>query len=212
MPKNSPPKDFVYLDEVIPGLVIDLAYASDNNFVGEVIEGYQTNRALLTLKAAQALAQVQADLKSHNLGLKIFDAYRPQRAVDHFLRWAKAEEKAAEDMRTKAKFYPDLTKQALFEQGYLFERSSHSRGSTVDLTLIDLGTRVELDMGSVFDFFDPISWSESTAVSPQAQLNRKALQSAMTNHGFAPIDTEWWHFTLAKEPHPDRYFDFVIES
>ena len=212
MSKNIPPAGFVYLDEVIPSLVIDLAYASTNNFVGEVIAGYPSKRALLTAEAAEALGQVQTELKTRNLGLKVFDAYRPQRAVDHFMCWARTEEDADKEMLTKAEFYPNLAKESLFEQGYLFKRSSHSRGSTVDLTLIDLGTSAELDMGSIFDFFDPISWSESTAVSLEAQQNRTMLRSAMSDHGFLPIKTEWWHFTLGTEPYPDSYFDFVIED
>ena len=203
--KNSQPNNFVNLQETIPTLLIDLAYATKHNFVGEKIDGYESNIALLTREATTALAKVQKELTNEGLGLKVLDAYRPQRSVDQFLAWAKN----MEDTKTKQEFYPNLTKQELFDQGYLFERSSHSRGSTIDVTLVDLQSGLELDMGSAFDFFDSISWSDSKQISTQQNTNRLMLKQAMLKHGFLPIATEWWHFTLAKEPYPDIYFDFV---
>ena len=206
MDKTGYPKHFLNLEEVVEGIEIELAYATKNNFVGEVIPGYNANIALCTEQAAKALGKVAQDVAKRNLGLKVLDAYRPQRAVDRFLNWAKDDQ----DTKTKAEYYPKLTKPQLFEQGYLFQRSSHSRGSTIDLTLIDMDKGLELDMGSKFDYFDPISWSDSKEIEVQQQQNRQVLHAAMAKQGFLPIATEWWHFTLAKEPYPDSYFDFVI--
>ncbi|TVV43157.1 M15 family metallopeptidase [Thalassolituus sp. C2-1] len=195
---------FVRLDQHIPDILIDLKYAGCDNFIGAVVDGYQQACALLSRPAAEALANVAAELRQQNLRLKIFDAYRPQRAVDHFLRWASR----AEDFRTKDRFYPSLEKPQLFEQGYLFSHSSHSRGSTADLTLVDSDGR-ELDMGTIFDFFGPQSWPESADVSPVQRANRDLLQSVMRRHGFTGVREEWWHFTLGDEPYPDQYFDFL---
>lgn len=194
----------VRLEHFIPDIIIELKYASRDNFIGAVVDGYQQACALLSRPAAEALANVAAEFRQQNLRLKIFDAYRPQRAVDHFLRWASS----AEDLRTKDRFYPALEKPQLFEQGYLFSHSSHSRGSTTDLTLVDHSGQ-ELDMGTIFDFFGPQSWPESADVSPHQRANRDLLQSVMRRHGFTGVREEWWHFTLADEPYPDQYFDFL---
>ncbi len=201
------PDGFVYLDQAIPDLVVDLRYLTGDNFVGRPIDGYRHAHAILSAPAAAALAEVQDRLRPFGLGLKLFDAYRPQRAVDHFVRWGKA----LDDQRTKPVYYPDVAKEDLFEEGYIASRSSHSRGSTVDVTIVypdqDGSTRA-LDMGSRFDFFGPISWPDSAGVSPQQRANRALLQSLMTASGFAPYAQEWWHFTLREEPYPDTYFDF----
>ena len=206
--RQALPDGFVYLDEVIPDLVIDLRYATANNFVGQRVDGYQQLPAILSAPAAAALAKVQAALRPFGLGLKVFDAYRPQRAVDHFVRWGQA----LDDQRTKPDYYPEVEKADLFQEGYIDSRSSHSRGSTVDVTLVyrdGAGAVRELDMGSRFDLFGPVSWPTSRAVAPQHRTNRALLQSLMRAQGFVPYAQEWWHFTLGDEPYPDTYFDFV---
>lgn len=201
------PEGFVYLDEAIPDIAIELKYATGDNFVGRPIDGYGHGHAVLSEPAAAALADVQAALQRFGLGLKVFDAYRPQRAVDHFVRWGED----LDDQRTKPDFYPDVAKEDLFEEGYIAARSGHSRGSTVDLTIVyrdEAGTARELDMGSGYDFFGPISWPDSPAVTARQRANRALLQNVMTSHGFNHYAREWWHFTLADEPYPDTYFDF----
>jgi len=205
--RHSLPDGFVYLDVAIPDLVIDLRYAAAGNFVGRRIDGYRHAHAILSAPAAAALADVQAALRPFGLGVKVFDAYRPQQAVDHFVRWGQD----LDDQRTKPDYYPDVAKQDLFTEGYIARRSGHSRGSTLDVTLVDTsgeGAVRELDMGSGFDFFGPVSWPDSRAVTPQQRANRALLQLVMSAHGFVPYAQEWWHFTLSGEPYPDTYFDF----
>ncbi|WP_286240292.1 M15 family metallopeptidase [Neptuniibacter halophilus] len=200
------PELFVDLQQLEPGILIDLKYYTGDNFVGSRINGYEAERCLLTKPAALALQRVQHELKGFGLGLKVFDAYRPQRAVDHFIAWC-AE---TGDTPTRKRFFPALERPDLFARGYLIRHSSHTRGSTVDLTLVDLANAEELAMGTEFDFFGEASWFDSQAVSPQARANRMLLQSVMQLHGFVPFQQEWWHFTLQDEPCPDQYFDFVI--
>ena len=200
------PDNFIDLREVVPDLVQDLRYASTDNFIGERIPGYEAARLIGTLELALALKKVQQELSYCCLGLKVFDAYRPQRAVDFFVHWAHD----PDDVRHKARFYPALDKAELFPKGYLVERSSHSRGSTVDLTLVDTLDGSELDMGTAFDFFDMASWPSSLAVTTEQRANRMLLRTVMTRHGFAPVEEEWWHFTLKDEPWPDRWFDFPV--
>lgn len=202
------PNDFVEISSVIPDVTLDVRYFSAENFVGEPVKGYQAETLLLTEEAATALSGVQAELNSFGLGLKIFDAYRPQQAVDHFVRWA--EDTA--DTRMKSQYYPNVDKKNLFRDGYIADRSGHSRGSTVDVTLIDLATGEELDMGAGWDFFDPISWPASDLVNREQKNNRLLLRSLMIAHGFLPLAQEWWHFTLQEEPYPDEYFDFPVLS
>ena len=204
---NLKPELFVELGEIEPSIVVDLKYYSGENFVGESIEGYAEHRCLITHPAAIALQRVQHQLAEFGLGLKVFDAYRPQRAVDHFITWSNSQG----DNPHKQNFYPTLQRHELFSKGYLIKHSSHSRGSTVDLTLIDLQQGEELDMGTCFDFFGPESWFDAQQVSPQARANRMLLQQMMTLHGFVPFQQEWWHFTLQDEPFPNQYFDFIIE-
>ena len=201
------PEGFVHVDE-IPGLHVDLRYFGTDNFVGRRVAGYEANRLILTAPAAAALARVQAELDPFGLGLLVYDGYRPQRAVDDFVRWAED----LEDTRTKARFYPDVPKSALFERGYIAARSSHSRGSTVDLTIVTVEDDrvVPLDMGTPFDFFSPKSWPDSRAVSVDARTHRALLRAVMTKHGFRPLEQEWWHFTLVDEPFPKTAFDFPI--
>ncbi len=192
---------------IVGGLVVDMRYFGTHNFVGERIDGYEAPRCLLTEQAGGALAAVSRELAARGLGLKVFDCYRPARAVRHFMRWARD----LNDVRRKAEFYPDVDKRDLFRLGYIAERSGHSRGSTVDLTLVTRADGRELDMGTPFDLFSPKSWPSDKTVDAQAQANRALLAAAMTHRGFRPYDKEWWHFTLANEPFPDRYFDFPVK-
>lgn len=202
------PKGFVYVDEMIPDVRLELRYATTHNFVGERIDGYRQPRPILTRQAAEALQKVQEELSRFGLGLKVFDAYRPQRAVDHFVRWAKD----VKDTRMKAEFYPGVDKENLFRDDYIAARSGHSRGSTVDVTIIDLdgASSWELDMGTGFDFFGPESWPERREIAPEQRAHRMLLQVLMKKHGFKPYPKEWWHFTLESEPFPETYFDFPV--
>ena len=192
-------------DEVQP-IQTDVRYFSADNFVGEVITGYNAEKILMTLEAALALAAIQIELGERGLGLKVFDAYRPQQAVDDFARWAED----INDTSTKAEYYPNIAKQDLFSLGYIAAQSGHSRGSTVDLTQVELITGDELDMGAPWDLFDPISWPTSLEVSLPQKTNRETLREIMLRYGFNPLREEWWHFTLDDEPFPDTYFDFPI--
>jgi D-alanyl-D-alanine dipeptidase len=201
------PAGFDYADKYIPELITDLKYFSDNNFVGRPIEGYHANRAILTVQAIEALAEVQKELNAFGLGVKIYDAYRPQQSVDHFVRWSTDEAATL----TKPSYYPNVPKNELFAQDYLARQSSHSRGSTVDLTLVDLRAGKELDMGSAFDLFDPISWPTAATLTPAQRAHRLLLSAVMRQHGFKPYPKEWWHFTLVNEPFPDTYFDFPVD-
>lgn len=208
--KDPLPKGFVYVDTIIPDLVIELRYHTEHNFVGQQIDGYLKPRCILTREAAEALLHVQKELNPFGLGLKVFDAYRPQQAVDHFVRWAEN----LDDTRTKAEFYPDIDKGTLFRDGYIAGRSSHSRGSTVDVTLISIQPETlgkELDMGTGFDFFGPSSWPFFPGISPGRRSNRMLLHLLMKKHGFKPYPEEWWHFTLSDEPFPKTYFNFPVQ-
>lgn len=206
---QSLPMGFVYVDQVVPELRTDLRYRLADNFVGTTVDGYAGARAILTQQAARALGLVQTELRSQGLGLLIFDAYRPQRAVNHFARWAKD----LSDTAMKQRYYPEVEKTELFSQGYIAARSGHSRGSTVDLTLVSLLPPFQqLDMGTVFDFFSPSSWLDATGLSDTQEQNRALLQRTMKKHGFTPYSKEWWHFTLEREPFPDTYFDFEIRD
>jgi len=202
----KPPQGFVYIKDYIPDIILDIRYAGTDNFVGQPVDGYLKPVGIMSLEATTALQNVQTELKEQNLGLKVFDAYRPQMAVDHFVRWAKN----LDDTLTKQKYYPHIEKSNLFKLQYIASKSGHSRGSTIDLTLIDQ-KGMELDMGTSWDYFGPESWPSSTAVSMEAQNNRKILQGIMIKHGFQPYQEEWWHFTLKKEPYPNTYFNFYIE-
>ncbi len=201
--------DFVEIASVIPDIRQEIRYFTNNNFVGETIDGYKAPKCLLSNAAAEALSKVQNDLKKSGLGLKVFDCYRPQRAVDHFVRWAED----LNDTRMKAEFYPQVAKKDLFKKGYIAEKSGHSRGSTVDLTLIFLDSEpaVELDMATGWDFFGLESWPENRQIKSEQFDNRMLLQRLMLKHGFSGIKEEWWHFTLQQEPFPQTYFDFIIE-
>jgi D-alanyl-D-alanine dipeptidase len=202
------PEGFVYVDELIPDALVDLRYHGSDNFVGRPVDCYHGSRAILSRPAAEALARVQEELRPFGLGILIFDAYRPQCAVDQFVRWAND----LEDQSTKARFYPSVEKRDLLKDEYIAAHSGHSRGSTVDMTLISLGENPSpLDMGSEFDFFGPRSWPDFAGISPQQRANRLLLKNVMLKHGFRPYPKEWWHFTLEEEPWPDRYFNFPVD-
>jgi len=204
------PEGFIYLDQVSPEIEIDLRYYSTHNFVGKRIDGYLQPKCILTREAAHALKNVQEELKPFGLDLKVFDAYRPQRAVDHFVRWAKN----LEDTRMKGEFYPGVNKEDLFKEDYIAERSGHSRGSAIDLTIVGLEegkVTTELHMGTGYDFFGPESWPHYSNISSAQRASRALLQVIMTKHGFVPYPKEWWHFTLKNEPFLDQYFDFPIQ-
>ncbi len=198
--------DFVDTRALIPDLVVEMRYAGHENFVGRPITGYDAPVCLLTQRAAAALANAQKVLGESGLGLKVFDCYRPTRAVADFAAWARD----PQDQARKADYYPNVDKSQLFALGYIAERSGHSRGSTLDITLIDLTTRAEVDMGSAYDLFDTRSWPTDQTVRPAQRANRLMLQSVMTANGFRPLAEEWWHFTLNDEPFPETYFDFPV--
>jgi D-alanyl-D-alanine dipeptidase len=202
------PSGFVLLSDVIPSIVQEIRYFSTYNFVGDRIDGYEEPCAILTKEAARALKTVSNEMIVQGYRLKIFDTYRPACAVKHFVLWGIEDQ----DIRMKPYFYPDLEKQELFLKGYVAKKSSHSRGSTVDLTLLDMATGKELDMGSPFDLFSEKSHPDFRGISDEQYENRMILRNVMLRNGFAPIDCEWWHFTLKDEPYPDTYFDFPLSS
>ena len=209
----------VDVEMITPSIAVEMRYFGPLNFVGTRIDGYNQPKCLLTVEAATALTQVQQQLRVHNLGLKVFDCYRPQSAVDHFVRWARD----LNDRKTKKVFYPHVDKRDLFRDGYIASRSGHSRGSTVDLTLVRLpkAKRREavqertpshkIDMGTPFDYFDPLSHTNSRSVSENARENRLVLKNAMQRNGFTNLPQEWWHYTLTSEPFPDSYFSFPVD-
>ncbi|HOG17394.1 MAG: D-alanyl-D-alanine dipeptidase [Syntrophaceae bacterium PtaU1.Bin231] len=225
------PPGFVDVASVVPSALLEIRYYGEHNFVGRPVDGYRAPKCLLTRPAAEALAKVQADLAPFSMTLKIYDGYRPQAAVDHFVRWARE----LGDVRTKKEFYPTVDKAHLFRDGYIDSRSGHSRGSTVDLTIVPLpvpsqpayvggqplvacyrpaGERFadnSIDMGTGFDCFHELSHPENPGIGLQQRINRLLLKTLMEKHGFRNYDKEWWHFTLKNEPYPDRYFNFPVE-
>lgn len=205
--ENKLPKSFIYIQEIIPDAQVDIRYLTADNFVGKPVNGYKKNVAILTKPATLALAKVEKELNSKNLGIKIFDTYRPQRAVDHFKVWAKA----IDDTITKRKYYPNIDKRNLFRDGFIASKSAHSRGSTIDLTIIDLKTKKELDMGTVFDFFGPQSAHSYPKLTKTQKKNREILKSVMMKYGFKPYAKEWWHYTYINEPYKNTYFDFEVQ-
>jgi len=221
---------FVSITDFIPTIILDLRYFGGHNFIGTRINGYNTEKSFLTREAAVALKNVQEELLSMSLSLKIYDAYRPQQAVDHFVDWAEN----LEDTAMKGEFYPDVEKQYLFRDGYIAARSGHSRGSTLDLTIVALPVGEEadfsgnhlqdcrlsvteryrdnsLDMGTGYDCFDTLSWTMDSRIGGQQRANRLLLKSIMEKHGFRNYQREWWHYTLVHEPYPRTFYDFPIE-
>ncbi|HSI68900.1 MAG TPA: M15 family metallopeptidase [Gillisia sp.] len=205
--KSTLPNGFVYVRDVIPDVVVEMRYNTHNNFVGRPIEGYKGNYAVLAEPAAKALKKVQEELKQDGYCLKIFDAYRPQRAVNQFISWARQ----PGDTLTKQEFYPEVPKNELFERGYIASRSGHSRGSTVDLGVIDANTGEALEMGSPYDFFGSISHHDTSLISQEHRENRQYLKNIMRKHGFVAYPQEWWHYTFKPESFPQTYFDFLVE-
>jgi zinc D-Ala-D-Ala dipeptidase len=225
------PEEFVDIQKIIPDVVLDIRYYGPHNFVGERVDGYIAGKCIITKEAAEALAGVQKDLEPYSLSLKIYDCYRPQRAVNHFVRWATE----IDNTKTKKEFYPTVNKKNLFKDGYIDSKSGHSRGSTIDLTIVPLPAPIQpqyspgqklyecylpaakrfgdnsIDMGTGFDCFDGLSHTANINIGHQQKINRLLLKSLMEKHGFRNYDKEWWHFTLKNEPYPDTYFDFVIE-
>lgn len=206
-PIGELPEGFVYAKSIIADLDVELRYFSTNNFVGDTVKGYHANKLILTRQTAEALKNVQDELQQQNLCLKVYDGYRPQEAVNHFVEWARD----LKDTLKKAEFYPKVDKQNLFKDGYIASRSGHSRGSTVDLTIIDGNTGIPLDMGSTYDFFGEKSWVDCTDITESQKTNRMLLQAVMLKHNFRNYPKEWWHFTLRWEPFPETYFDFKVE-
>ena len=199
---------FVSIGEAIPDVILEIRYYSTFNFIGERIDGYEEPIALITREAAEALKKASDDFMAQGYRLKIYDAYRPQRAVDHFVRWA-AE---TGDTRMKAIFYPELEKARIIPEGYIAGHSGHSRGSTVDLTLFDTRTQKEADMGGPFDFFGEVSHPGFAGITDEQHTNRMRLRETMIRAGFRPLEEEWWHFRLENEPWPDTYFTFPVSS
>ena len=229
--QTAPKGAFVSVEDVVPGVKLDIRYRTAHNFIGRRIAGYREARCLVTRKAGAALARVQARVRRRGYTLKMYDCYRPQRAVDQFVRWGRR----LSDQRMKAEFYPRVRKSRVFRDGYIATKSGHSRGSTVDLTLVKLPQRRKegsyrpgqrlldcagpfakrfrdssVDMGTGYDCFDVRSHPLSSKVTGRRRANRLRLRRAMLAEGFEPLSTEWWHFTLKNEPYPNRYFDFPV--
>ena len=202
------PSGFVLLADYVPGIVQEIRYHSTYNFIGDRIDGYEQPVALATIEAARALKSAANEMNVCGYRLKVFDAYRPAGAVRHFVLWGIEDT----DVRMKPFFYPDLNKTELFEKGYVASKSSHSRGSTVDLTLLDMKTGKEVDMGGPFDLFSEVSHPDYRGITEEQYANRMMLQNVMVRNGFVPIDCEWWHFTLKDEPYPDTYFEFPVSA
>ncbi len=202
------PSGFVLLSDLVPSVIQEIRYFSTYNFIGDRIDGYEEPCAILTKEAARAVKSVAGELFVQGYRLKVFDAYRPACAVKHFVLWGIEDQ----DIRMKPYFYPTLDKTELFIKGYIAKLSSHSRGSTIDLTLLDMKSGKEVDMGSPFDLFDEISHPDYRGITDEQYENRMILQQAMVRNGFAPLDCEWWHFTLKEEPYPNTYFEFPVSS
>ncbi len=205
--ENGIPEGFVYVDECIPDVILEVRYYSDDNFVGNRVDGYLAPKVILAVEAAEALAKVADEMRVQGLVLKLFDGYRPQEAVNHFIRWAED----VKDQKMKDKYYPEVDKRDVFKLGYIAKRSGHSRGSTIDLTLVDIVTGEELDMGSGFDFFGEISHHGTDKINEEQFKNREILKKVMIKYGFEPYSKEWWHYTLLNEPYPETYYDFPVQ-
>jgi len=229
--QNTMPENFVDIQKTIPTVVLDIRYYTDHNFLGTRVDGYEAPKCFVTAPAAEALAKVQAELQEMSLSLKIYDCYRPQRAVNHFVRWAKD----IGDTKTRAEFYSTVDKRNLFRDGYIAEKSGHSRGSTIDLTIVPVPAPAQegytagqplhacylpaakrfrdngIDMGTGFDCFHELSHPGNLAVGKQQRIHRLLLKTLMDKHGFNNYDKEWWHFTLRNEPHPNTFFNFPVK-
>ncbi len=203
---NKIPPEFAYIDEHLDLIVLDIRYAGNHNFVGKPVIGYEKPKAILTREAIKHLKQASVYFLAKGYVFKVFDAYRPQRAVDQFIEWSKI----SEDTLMKSEFYPELDKKNLFALGYIATKSGHSRGSTIDLTLVDLKTGKELDMGSPYDLFNKISHHNAKGLTKIQKMNRKILKDGMRKFGFKSYAKEWWHYTVQNEPFPSTYFNFIV--
>jgi len=206
------PKGFVYLETIDPSIIQDMRYAGCDNFVGKPVPGYQTSRCIMTRKTAIALSKVQNKLKPFDLSLKILDAYRPQKASNYFISWAQDDQ----DQKMKARYYPNIKKSDLFKKGYIAPCSAHTRGSTVDVTLVMIPScknakPTNIEMGTLYDYFDSQSHTVNDMISHEILTRRLYLKALMEAAGFKSIKTEWWHFTLQDEPYPDSDYDFDIQ-
>ncbi len=205
VPARELPEGFCYAHEVIPDVILDIRYAGTHNFVGDPIDGYEAPFAILTNEAAEALKEAADEFRAMGYRVMIFDAYRPQRAVRHFVRWSQDRD----DTRMQAEFYPEFRKKSLLvDQGYIARNSAHCRGSAIDMTITDLDGN-PLDMGTGFDYFGKLAWYGAKGVTAEQAANRDLLRSVMKRHGFKPFDHEWWHFRLQKEPFKQG-FDFPV--
>ena len=202
------PSGFVLLSDYVPQVIQEIRYFSTFNFVGERVDGYEEPCAIITPEAARALKGVSNELNVLGYRIKVFDAYRPASAVRHFVFWALEDD----DVRMKPYFYPEIDKTDTIRLGYIAKESSHSRGSTIDLTLLDMRSGKEVDMGTAFDYFGELSHPDNHDITDEQYENRMLLQRVMVRHGFAPYECEWWHFTLENEPYPDTYFAFPVSS
>ncbi|WP_328613605.1 M15 family metallopeptidase [Amycolatopsis sp. NBC_00355] len=229
-PAQATSRSFVALSDVAPSILQDIRYATRHNFVGQRVDGYLEPTCILTRQAAEGLRAAQAQLRKRGYTLKVYDCYRPQRAVDHFVRWAKH----LTDEKMKAEFYPNVAKDRLFADGYIAEKSGHSRGSTMDLTLVKIPPRPQrpyfpgeplrpcfapqdrrfpdnmVDMGTGYDCFDPLAHTDNPAITGIERQNRDLLRTTLIAAGFHNLPEEWWHYTLDNEPFPDTYFDFPV--
>jgi zinc D-Ala-D-Ala dipeptidase len=199
---------FSFVDELVPGVRWDSRYATWDNFTGKPVDGYLVNRIVGSTELCAALAVASGEAAARGFGLLLWDGYRPQRGTNCFLRWSQE----AEDGRTSQRHYPSLTRAQLFECGYVSARSGHTRGSSIDLTVFDLSSSELADMGGDHDLMDEVSHHGAPGISASAAANRETLKVIMERSGFAPYDSEWWHYTLINEPYPDTYFDFVIDG
>lgn len=206
--RSKDPSGFVLLSDYVPQALQEIRYFSTYNFIGERIDGYEEPCALLTAEAARALKGASNEFGVMGYRIKVFDAYRPTSAVKQFVFWALEDR----DVRMKSYFYPDIEKEDTIAQGYIAKQSSHSRGSTVDLTLLDMQTGKEVDMGTPFDFFGELSHPDSTDITEEQHENRMMLQRVMVRNGFVPYECEWWHFTLNNEPYPNTYYSFPVSA
>ncbi|GAB3393603.1 D-Ala-D-Ala dipeptidase VanX [Humibacter soli] len=200
-------EDFVYVDDLVPGIRWDAKYATWDNFVGKPVDGYRANRVVGTTALCSALSRAAEEAEARGFGLLLWDGYRPQRAVDDFVRWSRQ----PEDGMTKQRHYPNIERSDMFTLGYVATKSGHSRGSAVDLTLYNLATGALTAMGGGHDLMDRCSHHGAAGIGDLEARNRDALRSVMERSGFVSYPAEWWHYTLRNEPHPHTYYDFPID-
>lgn len=207
IPKKGLPEGFLYVDDVLGDCIVDAKYAGTDNFMGRPADGYNQPLVVVTKEAAERLVGAAEILRRQGYVMKFFDCFRPQRAVNDFMRWGDI----VEDDRMKPIHFPNVNKADMFDLGYICRKSGHSRGCAVDLTIVDTKTWQELDMGSIFDFMDVRSHHGAASITPEQEKNRNILRDAMLANRFKLYHEEWWHYIVDPEPYPDTYFDFPIE-